>query len=144
MKMEKKIHLKFVSCTTENGKVQLSREPEDIDDLRIDVFEDKYVPVNQDAPDDSNEPIEFKSTGLKQVHLSGTPSALADLGKFLIGISETTPPEDFLSHLEPIKGRNGENSVHLVVHHIFREDMEPTIRIGDLIELDEDETNFDG
>lgn len=120
--MNFQIELEFVECFSEFGEVSLAAAPENIDGLTVDVFEDEFI------PDGSSVPV---STGLKQVHIAGSPESLLALGKFLIAISQTSPPRDFVTHIEPVRGALGNNTVHLVVHHAAVSGFERTIRIGD-------------
>ena len=122
------IDLKFHECFTEDGEVTLASAPEELDGLVVEVFDDQYI------PDYSEEPV---STGLKQVHIGGTPKALSDLGRFLIAISKTNLPRDFVTHYEPIKGQNNNDSIHLVFHQNLDANLEPSTRVGNTMETDE-------
>ena len=126
--MNLQVKLEFVDCITEFGEVSLAAAPDNIDGLIVDVFEDEFI-------SDGSSKSEY--TGLKQVHIAGTPDALMALGAFLIAISKTTPPRDFITHLEPIKGSKGVAATHLVIHHSAVDGFDRTIRIGSSSEADE-------
>lgn len=98
---------------------------EELHGLRIAVYEDKWIPEHANIP---------VPTGLHQVHLMGDSLALNALGRYLIAISESELPEDKIDHIEPIKGADHKDQVHLVVHHTFRENFRDTIRVGSSLE----------
>ena len=123
MDKKEEIELNFHECLSEHGEVMIASAPDDLEGLLIDVFRDQYV------PDDSDDLV---STGLQQVHIGGTPESLYDLGRFLIAISKTELPRDFLVHYDRVKGRNGQDAVHLVVHQKIDKDFDQTVSIGEL------------
>jgi hypothetical protein len=129
---EKSITLSYYPLERPSGEVFLAERPEEeiLEGLRIAVFEDKWVPDDKEDPE---------PTGLKQVHLMGTPEALQEFGRYLIAISESELPEDEIDHFEPIKGAKNDNEVHLIVHHKHRDEFGETIRISSFIPMTVDE-----
>jgi len=120
VKKRKSVELRYYNCHTEMGEVPLPDRPANLSGLRIDVFPDEFLPEGAKRP---------VRTTQRQVHISGTPHALRELGTYLIAIAENKVPRDFLEHFDNIKGANDRAAVHLVVHHAYRRDMGPTTKI---------------
>ena len=120
MRRAKTLKLGYHTCLTERGEVLRPDRPANLSGLRIDVFPDQVVP-----PGGSGR----VSTGLHQVHISGTPHALRELGTYLLAIAENHTVRDMVDHFEPIRGAGDRAAVHLVVHHSYRRDLGPTVEI---------------
>lgn len=124
------VELEFHDCMTEHGDVSLASAPDDLSGLRIGVFPDEWLLEDGD---------DFKPTGRHQIQLSGTPQSLANLGRYLIAISEQNDlPRDFVTHFDPIPGGANANDVHLIVHQKYTENPQVLQRIGDEIATTED------
>jgi hypothetical protein len=120
VKKRKNVELRYYNCLTEAGEVLLPDRPANLSGLRIDVFADEFVPEGATKP---------VRTTQRQIHVSGTPHALRELGTYLIAIAENKVPRDFVEHFENVKSSSGRRAVHLVVHHAYRSDIGPTVEI---------------
>lgn len=120
VKKRKTLELSYHTCLTEMGEVLLPDRPANLSGLRIDLFQDEFVPSGASAV--------FRTTR-RQVHVSGTSHALRELGRYLIAIAENKVPRDMTDHFEDIKGADDRPAVHLVVHHEYRRDLRPTVEV---------------
>lgn len=130
MRTTVEIDIEYSECHTEYGLVRLACPADDLSGLRIAVFPDEYLPDGC---------TDFESTGRHQVHISGTPKALQELGRFLVAISELAPlPREFVTHIDPISGGANERATHLIVHQNFTDCPKQIRRVGELIDADDE------
>ena len=121
LKKKVTLQLNFDASGSYKGKLYpLPSEPTNLKGLRMEVFDDEYFPNGSDDP---------ISTGRTQIHISGTPFALGQLGQFLLAVARNSVPCDFITHLEPIQGGRDGAGVHLVVHQKYRRSVGRTMRV---------------